>query len=169
VPGHRPPSLPRQSDRVDATGDHGSAQFEAVLGERVGDAIAGAAGDERAAIVGQQRLFDGVDAQVGGVEPACQATSKLVFPGRPQEAINMRQAHKPIVTSGTAANGCPTLPPLPTPMRPLCIAASYVTPSATTWAPGLASWAKVHWRGGLSGRQRKNLVPCRNRSPVIWS
>ncbi len=29
-----------------------------------------------------------------------------------------------------------------------------------------STWSMVHWRGSLSGRQRRNLVPCRKRPPV---
>ena len=29
-----------------------------------------------------------------------------------------------------------------------------------------STWSVVHWRGSLSGRHRRNLVPCRNRPPV---
>ena len=29
-----------------------------------------------------------------------------------------------------------------------------------------STWSMVHWRGSLSGRHRRNLVPCRNRPPV---
>src|SRR6266478_8261465 len=32
-----------------------------------------------------------------------------------------------------------------------------------------STWSIVHWRGSLSGRQRRNFVPCRNRPPVQWS
>src|SRR5204863_8597780 len=31
------------------------------------------------------------------------------------------------------------------------------------------TWSIVHCRGALSGRQRRNLVPWRNRPPVKWS
>src|SRR5204863_4112964 len=32
-----------------------------------------------------------------------------------------------------------------------------------------STWSIVHWRGSLSGRQRRSFVPCRNRPPVKWS
>src|SRR4029077_9533990 len=32
-----------------------------------------------------------------------------------------------------------------------------------------ATWARVHWRGALSGRQRRKRVAWRKRSPVKWS
>ena len=32
-----------------------------------------------------------------------------------------------------------------------------------------STWAKVHSRGGLSGRQRRKLAPWRKRSPWRWS
>lgn len=34
---------------------------------------------------------------------------------------------------------------------------------------GQESWSKVHCLGDLSGRHRKSLVPCLNRSLVTWS
>ena len=44
--------------------------------------------------------------------------------------------------------------------------------SAASTIPGRASSPScsiVHWRGALSGRQRRKAVPWRNRSPVKWS
>ena len=37
------------------------------------------------------------------------------------------------------------------------------------WHGWVVDFIQVHWRGALSGRQRRNLVPCRKRSPVTWS
>src|SRR5262249_18479835 len=36
-------------------------------------------------------------------------------------------------------------------------------------AASCCTWVKVHCLGDLSGRQRRNFVPCRKRPPVKWS
>ena len=41
--------------------------------------------------------------------------------------------------------------------------------SVSVAADSFSTCAIVHWRGALSGRQRRNFVPCRKRPPVKWS
>jgi hypothetical protein len=50
--------------------------------------------------------------------------------------------------------------------------AAYCPITSAISLPGRASRSScsmVHWRGALSGRQRRSLVPWRKRSPVTWS
>ena len=41
--------------------------------------------------------------------------------------------------------------------------------SASAADDSCSTCASVHWRGALSGRQRRNFVPCRKRPPLKWS
>ncbi len=52
--------------------------------------------------------------------------------------------------------------------RPPLTAGAASRPHGLRARPG-RTCANVHWRGGLSGRQRWKVVPWRKRSPLQWS